>query len=117
MGRRRLELGRRSEEVAAEWLEGKGCEILKRNYRGYRGEVDIIACKSGKVYFVEVRSGRSGKEQILQSISHAKINKIVQTGMQFIQETLDRDWDIAVLIIAVNWYNRGRPQIQVIPVY
>ncbi|MBE5992278.1 MAG: YraN family protein [Paenibacillaceae bacterium] len=49
------ETGSRFEEVAADYLQHAGFEILERNYRDRSGEIDIIA-KDGSYYvFVEVK--------------------------------------------------------------
>ena len=50
------ELGAAGEEVAARFLERKGYNIIDRNYRKKWGEIDIVAEKQGKIYFVEVKS-------------------------------------------------------------
>ena len=52
-------LGRRGEEIAENYLTGKGYRILHRNFRASRGEIDLIAVRGKTVVFVEVKSGRS----------------------------------------------------------
>lgn len=52
-------LGRRGEQIAAEYLQRRGMQILERNFRIRGGEIDLIA-KEGETYvFVEVKA-RSG---------------------------------------------------------
>ena len=50
------ELGVIGETVVAKFLERKGYRIIDRNYRKKWGEIDIVAEKKGKIYFVEVKS-------------------------------------------------------------
>ncbi len=50
------EFGTLGEEAAAEYLREKGFEILERNYRILRGELDIIARDAGTLVFVEVKT-------------------------------------------------------------
>ena len=57
---RHTDFGKEGEELAAVWLARKGYEILQRNWRHGRYEVDIIACYQGVYHFIEVKSGRSG---------------------------------------------------------
>ncbi len=59
MNRRRV--GARGEDLAAEYLRGKGYSIVERNYRAAGGEVDIIARKGDSLVFVEVKTDRSGE--------------------------------------------------------
>ena len=48
-------LGTAWEEQAAEFLKREGCEILERNFRGTRGEIDLIVRDGRYLVFVEVK--------------------------------------------------------------
>lgn len=48
--------GRRGEDAAALWLEGRGHNILSRNWRGGRVELDIVSIDPEGIHFVEVKS-------------------------------------------------------------
>lgn len=52
----RLYLGRKGEDIAAEYLEKNGCRILERNFRCRYGEIDIIAMDGSTLCFVEVKT-------------------------------------------------------------
>ena len=52
-----LSLGQQAEEIAAQYLLGKGYSILKRNHRTRLGEIDIVAQDGATFVFVEVKSG------------------------------------------------------------
>lgn len=49
------EIGRRAEQVAADYLQAKGYEVLARNWRTRWCEIDLIVSKRRVVYFVEVK--------------------------------------------------------------
>lgn len=53
------ELGKRGEEITADWLRARGYQILERNWRYHRAEVDIIARTGVLLVFVEVKTRRS----------------------------------------------------------
>lgn len=42
--------------IAAEYLQEKGFEILEKNYRFGKGEIDIVCRDNGVLVFVEVKS-------------------------------------------------------------
>ena len=48
------EIGKRGEEIAAEFLERKGLQIVERNYHSRWGELDLIAVKTNDVDFDNV---------------------------------------------------------------
>jgi len=61
------------ERVAAKALRKTGFRIVKRNWRGGRGELDIIARDGPVLVFVEVRSrGAAALVKGFQSITHHK---------------------------------------------
>ena len=54
-------LGNWGEDLAAAFLEKKGCRILGRNYRCPYGEIDLIAEKGEYLLFVEVKLRKSDR--------------------------------------------------------
>ena len=51
-----LDLGKKGEDAAADFLVKKGYKILKRNWTAGRSEVDIIAEDRNFIVFVEVKT-------------------------------------------------------------
>lgn len=58
MTQARLSLGRQGEELAARFLEGRGCTVIARNYRTPLGELDLVARDGRYLLFVEVKARR-----------------------------------------------------------
>ena len=52
----RGEVGKLGEQLAAEFLQEQGWNILARNYRYHRVEIDIVAEDSEELVFVEVKT-------------------------------------------------------------
>lgn len=50
------EIGEKGEQIASNFLNKKGFEIIARNYRKKWGELDIVAIKDNKLHFVEVKT-------------------------------------------------------------
>jgi putative endonuclease len=79
------EWGRRGEEAAARLLLGKGFEILERNYRHGRCEIDLIARRDALLVFAEVklRRGRAfGYPE--QSLREAQKQRIYQAATEYL---------------------------------
>lgn len=53
------ELGRRGEDVAVEYLQGRGLTVLSRNWRCRHGELDVVATDAVRLVVCEVKT-RSG---------------------------------------------------------
>lgn len=49
-------IGDKGEEVACRYLETRGYRVVERNYLKPWGEIDIVAEKAKKLYFVEVKT-------------------------------------------------------------
>ena len=60
MNRRKTGTG--YEELAAAWLEQRGYEILERNFRTRKGEIDLVACDGAYLVFVEVKYRKNNKK-------------------------------------------------------
>ena len=50
------EFGKAGEQMAAEWLEQRGFQLIFRNWKFARYEVDIIAARVDILHFIEVKS-------------------------------------------------------------
>lgn len=53
------EIGKRGENVVAEFLAKRGHVIVARNFRTYFYEIDIISVFDGKMYFTEVKTRKN----------------------------------------------------------
>ena len=81
--------------MAAKYLEDKGYEIIERNCRNRRGEIDLICKKGGEYVFVEVKT-RIGENFGLpeDAINSNKIRRLIrnaQSYMAFKKESYEID--------------------------
>jgi len=53
--------GNKGEQLAAEYLQNKGYNIIERNWRFKHLEVDIIASKGNRLHFFEIKTRTSNK--------------------------------------------------------
>jgi putative endonuclease len=71
------ELGRRGEDVAVRYLEGRGLVVLSRNWRCRDGELDVVGTDDGRLVVCEVKT-RSGTRYGLpaESVTGVKAARI-----------------------------------------
>ena len=77
--------GREGEAIAALMLQSEGWSIVARNYRGPRGEIDIIAAKDETIAFVEVKNWSAfDAGELSAAISAGKAKRIIETSKIFL---------------------------------
>jgi putative endonuclease len=78
--------GQAAEQQALEYLENRGLRLLDRNFRCHFGEIDLVMRDATHVIFIEVRSRqRTDYGNALESITPAKIKKLVKTAKLYLQ--------------------------------
>lgn len=97
-----LQQGSYFEESACRYLEDKGYRIKARNFRSYRGEIDIIAENEGRLCFIEVK-GRSSPFKYFpyESVDERKIQKIKKTAMFYLKKTGSFDMHIRYDVLSI----------------
>ena len=79
------QVGNDGEEKACLWLQKNGYEIVTRNWRTRRGEIDIIAEKGNLLVFAEVKTLPSGDVDTLShELDERKQKRIVETAKLFL---------------------------------
>ena len=69
---RRASTAARGEEAAVRHLRARGLEILDRNWRAGRRELDVVARDGDVVAFVEVKTRTPGPQAPLEAIGRRK---------------------------------------------
>jgi putative endonuclease len=80
------QFGRKGEDIAVEYLKGKGYKILHRNYRTPVGEADIVVSDNDILVFVEVktRTGTSFGEPF-EAVDFRKQGKIRKIALYYLK--------------------------------
>jgi putative endonuclease len=82
-----FEAGRAGEEAVARILAAEGWQIVARNWRGPRGEIDLVAHRDGTLAFVEVKHWKGfGAEELGRAVGRAKRRRIVETAKIFLAQ-------------------------------
>jgi len=95
-------IGKMGEDTAVRFLLKKGYEILERNFRFRRGEIDIIAKKQGEIVFVEVKTTMKGgfgePEDRVGSKKQYQIGQVAK-GYLYSKEIYDVDCRFDVITV------------------
>lgn len=113
-------LGQVGENIACKNLEKKGFRIVRRNFRHFLGEIDIIAEKSGTLHFVEVKTvsceilkdgqGRVSRENLPvfspeENVTPKKIERLKRAiSVYFAQNETEKekDWQFDIAAVFVD---------------
>jgi len=91
------EIGQQGEALVAQYVVGLGWSIEARNFRGRRGEIDLVARHQSRWIFVEVKTslGRPPLER-LQSRQIQRIRRAAEEFLQFrgVREEVDMRFDV-----------------------
>ncbi len=97
-------IGRWGETVAAGYLERKGYQILARNVRTGRGEIDLVAGQpDGALVFVEVKTRTNAQFGLPEeAVDARKLEHVFRAAEAYLQaqpELAGREWRIDVVAI------------------
>ena len=98
----RQNVGRRGEDEAVQYLAEKSYDILERNFRAERGEIDIITKDGDTLVFVEVKTKiQGGFGEPEDWVGRRKQAQIGKVAMAYLQEKEIVDIDCRFDVVAV----------------
>ena len=103
--RRKQETGRFGENAASIALARRGLEIIQRNWRCARGEIDLVARDGDCWVFVEVKTRRGRhSEPPEQALSQSKARRLVELAGIYMTEhgLFDVDWRIDLVAVELG---------------
>jgi putative endonuclease len=79
-------VGQSGERAAARYLRARGYRIVRRNWRGRTGEIDLIAISPERqLVFVEVKTRRSGDfGRPDDAVNHDKRRRITRAATEYV---------------------------------
>lgn len=92
----RRRLGNFGENAAAQYLRRNGYKIIKRNYIGKHGEIDIIASKDSLIAFLEVKTRNCDAISNIEarpaaSVTKEKQRKLINVANEYARRTHKTD--------------------------
>jgi putative endonuclease len=105
-----------AEEVARDYLEGRGYVLLAENYHVRGGEIDLVMRFGGETVFVEVRQrSRSDFGGAGESLDPRKLQRLRRAARIYLARSFGRD-DLPVRFDAVLVHGtRTRHRIEHLP--
>ncbi len=97
------QVGNAGEDLAANYLQSKQYEIIDRNYRWARGEIDIVARIDDTLVFVEVKTARGGSFGSPETwVNSRKQAQIGQVAHRYLQEKSIEDVNCRFDVVALQ---------------
>jgi len=105
----KIETGVKGENLAAEFLVRKGFEVVARNFRFNRGEIDLIIKRNDWIVFVEVKTRTSTEfAEPEDYVTDFKARKIYEAAEEYI---FRNDWQGHVRFDIVSVKLSDKPEI------
>ncbi len=106
------DLGKKAEDLAAEFLQKKGYKILTRNFRYQKAEIDIIAEKDNLIIITEVKARSTDAFMLPQeAVNKRKISLIVSAANHYLEE-FNKNQEARFDIISVLPDEKGKLVIE-----
>lgn len=97
------ETGKKKEELACKYLEGKGYHILETNYYCRYGEVDIIAREKKDIVFVEIKYRNGNKYgEGAEAVNHSKQRKLSMCMLHYLNAKELADYNLRFDVIGIR---------------
>ncbi len=95
------DLGKQGEQIAADYLLAEGYEILERNWRHRRAEIDLILRQGEILVFVEVKTRSKDPWNSAERSINAHKKALLSNAASAYMELIGHEWEIRfdVLII------------------
>lgn len=105
------EIGLKGENLAAEFLINNNYQILARNWRYSRAEIDIIASKDEVLIFFEVKARSYDFYGQPEDFVTPKKQRLISTAASAYMYKYDHNWEIRFDIISILFDDQGAYKI------
>lgn len=106
----RQAVGQHGEDLACQLLAGQGYEIIARNWRCPRGEIDIVARERDCWVFVEVKTRRGHRVVSPEdALTSGKLARLVELGGWYLGEIGQSDVDWRIDLVAIELSDGSAP--------
>ena len=105
MGLKEYLFGFSAEDMACDFLQNHGFEIVCRNFRSRFGEIDIVAKKNEILHFIEVKATQ-GEYETEYRLTKSKFEKITKAiNFYMLKENFNNEFQVDFIGISKNSVN------------
>ncbi|MBI9115558.1 YraN family protein [Sanguibacter suaedae] len=109
----RAQVGRYGEKIAARFLADAGYLVVDRNWRGTRGEIDLVALDGDEVVVVEVKTRRGlGYGHPAEAVTPAKLARLRRLAGQWLSESRTTAASVRIDVVAVVLPRAGAATVE-----
>lgn len=95
-------VGRFGEDVAEQYVQGLGWQVLDRNWRGPAGELDLVALDGDELVAVEVKTRRSlAFGYPAEAVTAAKLARLRRLVAQWLAAHDEHPGSVRVDVVAI----------------
>ncbi|OGI64315.1 hypothetical protein A2914_02935 [Candidatus Nomurabacteria bacterium RIFCSPLOWO2_01_FULL_41_21] len=110
-------IGELGENIAVKFLMKHGFAILDRNYTKRYGEIDIVAEKDNKIYFVEVKAisrlnlavkelDDYRAEDNMHPWKLKRLSRVIQAYLLGHSKYEDKEWQVDLVVVFLDLQNK-----------
>ncbi len=110
-----LDKGSLGEDLAQEYLFTNGFNLLHRNWRNGRYEIDIVAEREGVLHIVEVKTRKPGSPTSPEEAMTREKFRALCKAVQYYIELYKLEMDVQFDLIAVDYSDTGEADLRYIP--
>jgi putative endonuclease len=113
MDNARIAVGRHGENIAARFLVDAGYQVVDRNWRGVRGELDIVALDGDELVVVEVKTRRgTGFGHPAEAVTPPKLARLRRLAGQWLHEHEVRSGSVRIDVVAIVLSRAGAAEVE-----
>ncbi|OGW77909.1 MAG: hypothetical protein A2Z83_02355 [Omnitrophica bacterium GWA2_52_8] len=111
----KLTFGERGEMAGWGYLVRHGFQIIEKNYRCALGELDVVARKGKRLYFIEIKTRthhRQGRPE--EAVHSKKQTKLAHLAQWYLKEKKIGDAQAGFAVLGITWPEGREPEIRFI---
>ncbi len=105
-------IGRVGEEIATRYLQKAGFDILERNWRLGKAEIDIIARDQQALVFVEVKTRSNDRVGPPEAFLSPRQAQLIAAAAAAYMERINYDWELRFDVISIILDDRDEHRIK-----